>query len=139
MNQYINNFCQINYFPENRQVYMKWLLPPDEETLLHCYRQGLEMANLNKANNLVTDNSIGFYVDMSMQRALANLISNQLHETSLRRFARVVPSDVLQELVMHKVVGQINELSATQIEFELFNDLNDAMAWCAQLPAMSAN
>lgn len=129
MKQYRDNYCQISYDPNSNQVYLKWLLPPDEQALLCSYEKGLDMAISNQAASWVTDSSIGFQVDISMQHALAQLAASRLQQTSLKRFARVTPIDVFQEIVTHKICNHINDLSTKRIEFEVFHDPKDAQTW----------
>ncbi|EJF09842.1 hypothetical protein [Pontibacter sp. BAB1700] len=87
----------------------------------------------------VTDNSIGFQPDLSMQRALAQLAASRMKYTFLKRFARVTPMDVFQELLTHKILNQINDLTVTTIEYEVFHNSKDAQVWCAQLNLLSVN
>lgn len=139
MKQYRDNYCRISYDPNSNQVYLKWLLPPDEQTLLCSYDKGLDMAISNQAASWVTDNSIGFPVDLSMQHALAQLVVSRLQQTSLKRFARVTPMDVFQEIVTHKICNHINDLSTKYIEFEVFHDPKDAQAWGTLASHLSVN
>ncbi|PVY40701.1 hypothetical protein [Pontibacter virosus] len=139
MKQYKDNYCQISYNSNINQVYLKWLLPPDEDALLSGYDKGLDMAITNQAASWVTDNSIGFQPDISMQRALAQLAASRLEQTSLKRFARVTPIDVFQELITHKIFNQINDLTVNSIEFEVFHNPKDAQAWCRQLSLLLVN
>lgn len=139
MKQYKDSYCQISYNSATHQVYMKWLLPPDETALLCGYSKGFEMAILNQASSWVADNSIGFQVNVSMQRALAQLAASRLKQTSLKRFARVTPIDVFQELVTNSIFSQIRALSRNCIEFEVFHDPKDAQAWCTQAGHLSVN
>ena len=139
MNQYKDSYCQISYNATTSQVYLKWLLPPNEAALLCGYSKGLDMAISNRALSWVTDNSIGFQVDISMQHALAQLVAERIEQTSLKRFARVTPIDVFQELVTQKIIAQINKMSMGCLEFEVFHDPKDAKAWCTQISYFSVN
>ena len=132
MTHYRDNYCQIYYNPIANQVYLKWLLPPDEQALVSSYSKGFDMAISNQAASWVSDNSIGFQVDISMQRALARLTASRLKHTSLKRFARVTPVDVFQELVTHSIFNQVNQLTLNPLEFEVFHSPQDAQTWCTQ-------
>ncbi|PKV75575.1 hypothetical protein [Pontibacter ramchanderi] len=133
MKQYKDNYCQISYNHSSNQVYLKWLIPPDEAALLNTYNKALDMAIYNKAESWIADNSIGFHLNVSMQRSLATLAAGRLPHTTLKRFARVTPVDVFQELITHKVFSQIGELTVNSLEFEVFHRHTDAKAWCMQV------
>lgn len=139
MKQYSNNYCQISYNPSTNQLYLKWLLPPDEAALLCGYDKGLDMAISNQAASWVTDNSIGFQVDLSMQHSLTQLVAGRIKQTAIKRFARVTPIDVFQELVTHKIIGHINDLTAKCIDSEVFHDPKDAKAWGTRVSLLSVN
>ncbi|WP_299985953.1 hypothetical protein [uncultured Pontibacter sp.] len=139
MNHYKDNYCHISYLPDTNQIYLKWHLPPCESKLIQCYDKGFEMAIKNQAVSWVTDNSIGFQPDLSMQRALAQLAASRMKHTSLKRFARVTPMDVFQELLTHKILNQINDLTVNTVEYEVFHNPKDAQVWCAQLNLLSVN
>ncbi|MBX0334695.1 hypothetical protein K3G39_15755 [Pontibacter sp. HSC-14F20] len=139
MKQYKDNYCHINYNSITNQVYLKWLNPPDESALLCSYDRGLDMAISNKAVSWVADNSIGFLLDISMQRALAKLTASRLKQTSLRRFARVTPIDVFQELVTNKVFNRINDQTVNCLEYEVFHNPKDAQAWGTEASVLAVN
>jgi hypothetical protein len=129
---YKDEFCHISYLDHKKLIYLKWLQKPNDEALLKAYTKGIEGAIKFDAVGWVTDNSIGFLLDLSMQRTLAEVTIEKLSELKLARFARVVPEDVFQDLVTHRISNLINEKSCTKIEIEVFSELLEAEEWAAQ-------
>jgi hypothetical protein len=128
----LSTYCYIAFEETERMLYLKWLKQPDESILLQIYNKAIDAAIKFQAVGWVADNSLGIHLDLSMQRAMAVLTASRMHETKVQRFARVVPMDVFQELVTHKVIDLINELTRNAIEIEVFSDLSDAKAWVSQ-------
>jgi hypothetical protein len=133
MQLYRDSFSEITFTPDSQLLYLRWQSEPDESELLGVYEKAISYAKSTKARTLVVDNSIGFTVTLSMQRSLAALAIPQLHLVEVRRFARVTPPDVFQEIITHKVMDQINELAKYPIEVAYFGSAEDAKAW-ASLP-----
>lgn len=129
---YKDEFCHISYLDHKKLIYLKWLQKPNEAALLEAYTKGIEGAIKFDAVGWVTDNSIGFLLDLSMQRTLAEVTIEKLSELKLARFARVVPEDVFQDLVTHRISNLINEKSCTKIEIEVFSELLEAEEWAAR-------
>lgn len=127
-----DKYCHITYSASERAICLKWLQQPNVSVLLNIYTKGIDAAINLKATGWLADNSFGIHLDISMQRALAMLCASRMQETCIKRFARVVPMDVFQELVTHKVANLVNELTRNKIEIEVFSDLLDAKAWVAQ-------
>lgn len=132
MHLYNDTYCQIDFHETERTLYLRWLQQPDESILRRAYNNGIDAAIKYRATGWVADNSLAINLDLSMQRALAVVTASRMHETEIKRFARVVPMDVFHELVTHKVIDLINELTCNTIEIEVFSDVDDAKAWAAQ-------
>lgn len=129
---YKDEYCTISYFSQEKLIYLKWLRKPEEAEMLTAYNKGIEAAIKFNAIGWVADNSIGFHLDLSMQRALTELSLRRLPETNLTRFARVIPWDVFQELVTQKIGDTINDNCCTKIEIEVFSNSQNAKNWAAQ-------
>lgn len=127
-----NKYCALHYFANQSLLYLEWLTQPDIKSLLSVYNKGINFAMKCRAENWIADNHRGINLDVSMQRALAELCANRLQQTSIRRFARVVPLDVFHELVSHKLIHMINQLVTHEIRFELFSNAEDARYWVQQ-------
>lgn len=132
---YQDSFSEITYTPDSKLLYLRWLSEPSESDLLKIYDKMISYARSKQARSLVVDNSIGFTVTLSMQRNLAALAISQLHLVEVRRFARVTPPDVFQEIITHKVLDQINALARNPIEVAYFHRTDEAKAW-ASLPSV---
>lgn len=126
---YKNTYCTLTYISADNIIHLKWLRQPDIKVLLKTYNIGIDLATKYQATSWIADNSIGINFDLSMQRALAELSASRLCETNIIRFARVVPPDVFHELVSHKMLHMVNQLSNNPIAFELFTNLEDARNW----------
>lgn len=124
-----NTYCTLTHVAAGNIMHLKWLRQPNITVLLNTYNAGIDLAIKHQATSWIADNSIGIYFDVSMQRALAELSARRLHETTICRFARVVPQDVFHELVSHKMLHMVNHLSNNTIDFELFTNLEDARNW----------
>jgi hypothetical protein len=133
-----NKYCALYYYADESLLYLEWLTQPDIRSLLSIYNKGIDFAIQCKAENWIADNHRGINLDVSMQRALAELCANRLQQTSIRRFARIVPLDVFQELISHKLVHMINQLVTNLIRFELFSNVKDARYWVQQEDAIPA-
>ncbi|WP_299708773.1 hypothetical protein [uncultured Pontibacter sp.] len=132
MDLYKDNYCHIAFNKNERTHHLKWLQQPDETILLKAYNIGIDAAKRYHAIGWLADNSLAINLDLSMQRALAELTASRMNETEITRFARVVPMDVFHELVTHKVIELINNLTCNTIEIEVFSDLSDAKVWISQ-------
>ncbi len=129
---YQDTYSEIIFWPDTGQLYLKWRCEPSESDLLRIYEKAIGFAGSTRARSLVVDNSIGFTVTIAMQRSLASLAIRQLHVVEVRKFARVTPSDVFQEIITHKVLDEINALSGKCIEVAYFHNLEEAKAWANQ-------
>lgn len=127
-----DKYCRIDYSSDDQLIEIKWLKQPDTISLLRTYTRAIDLAIELKVTGWMADNSLGIHLDVEMQRALAELCARRMHETNVKRFARVVPMDVFQELVTNKVVELINELTCNKIEIEVFSTTSDAKAWVTQ-------
>jgi hypothetical protein len=132
MDLYHSTYCYIAFDETELTLYLKWLKQPNETILLRMLNKGIDAAIKFQATGWVADNSLGVHLDLSMQRAVAELTASRIKETEITRFARVVPLDVFHELVTHKMIDMINELTHHAIEIEVFSELANARAWVAQ-------
>ncbi|MBD1396109.1 hypothetical protein H9Q13_02935 [Pontibacter sp. JH31] len=126
---YKNSYCTLSYLSADHTILLKWLRQPTFKILLEIYDVGIDLAMNYRVTNWIADNSIGIHFDVSMQRALAELCARRLAKTDISRFARVVPPDVFQELVSHKMIHMVSQLCHHTIAFELFTELEDAQKW----------
>lgn len=133
-----NKYCTLYFIAEESLMHLVWQNQPDMKSLLSTYNKGIDFAIEYQAKNWIADNQRGVCFDVSMQRALSELSANRMQETTISRFARVVPSDVFHELVSHKMLFTINQLVCNKIQFELFNNMEDARSWILQENSMKA-
>lgn len=139
MHLFNDSLAQITFTPDHKQLYLKWLCEPSETDLIRIYANAIDFAKSLQAHSMVVDNRIGFTVTMAMQRNLASLAISQLQEVQVRKFARITPPDVFQEIITHKVLDQVNVLAKNPIEVAYFHNLDDALAWTALSPAYEEN
>ncbi|MHC2991540.1 hypothetical protein OB13_08075 [Pontibacter sp. HJ8] len=133
-----NKYCAIHYYTDQSLLLLEWLSQPDIKSLLSVYNKGIDFAIQCRAENWIADNHRGINLDVSMQRALAELSADRLQHSSIRRFARVVPLDIFQEMVSHQLVRMFNQHATNRIRFELFSNAEDARYWVQQEDAIPA-
>ncbi|WP_157578724.1 hypothetical protein [Pontibacter roseus] len=119
-------------------LHLVWLQQPDTSNLLAIYNKAIDLSIGHAVKFWIADNHRGFNFDVCMQRALAELCATRLYDTQVLRFARIIPMDVFQELVSHKMRNMMNQLVVNEVEFEVFSQVEEAKFWLQQVDALSA-
>ena len=116
----------------------KWHRPVDEQELLTGGTMLYEVLRDTKVERAVADAQCIGSLPSSGKEWLSTKFYELLSQTSLKRLARVLPSNVFQLVALESVVTRADALGVTKFEVRNFADPQQALDWAiAYKPALN--
>ncbi|WP_242928149.1 hypothetical protein [Pontibacter vulgaris] len=132
-----NQNFSINISEEKSLLQLTWLKVVSSEQFKAGFRKAVNFAIHYQVKYWVSDNRIGTELDLSTQRWLAEFATENLPQTSLEKFARIIPLDAFVHFVSYKVNDRISQKRAEAFSFEVFTDMDQATYWLFENNQMS--
>ncbi|TPE45810.1 hypothetical protein [Pontibacter mangrovi] len=108
---------------------LTWLRQPTDEEFKQAFSKSLEECLEHGLRLFLSINSAGISMDVGLQRWASAFGADFLKRLRLERYARVIPSDAMQELITLKMFDQVQELRPGQIDLRTFYSPDTAFKW----------
>lgn len=126
---YDQNAYEINLVHQGKILELKWLSTPNEEELKKAFKIFIEKAISINIEYLLSDNSKGITLDIAMQRWIAAFSNEVIPKSKIKKYARVISADILQEIITYKIQDKLSPLVSNLFELRVFTNKESAKVW----------
>ncbi len=124
-----NQYYTISIDDNRSFLQLTWHKVVGTEQFKVGFKRAISCAIEHRVQTWLSDNRVGINFDMATQRWLADLATENLPKTCLRRFARVVPPDAFLQITSYQVNERIKPEVTINFQFEVFSDIDQAVYW----------
>ncbi|MFD2515707.1 hypothetical protein ACFSRY_17675 [Pontibacter locisalis] len=134
-----NKISRIELLCDGQILRLTWLQQPDDHKFKEAFSAFLEIAKKYKVKSLISDNSKGININISLQRWITEICAIYLPQLEVKRYARIITQDAFQQLVTYKVHDSLNSMVRNELDLRIFTEVETGMDWLLSESIASAS